>query len=224
MDNIIHKLKAFTGKVIKTVDCFLDEYDNDKHDTHFDGWTDRFWRSNNIRKCHIKTIDKLEDKKLWLLHINIFPHSRVDLPILGCDIVAGPNKISGCFFDFSPIISESHPLIKQFAENTEDLTWKKPRELPLWAQEIFSQHMIAAGSVKDEEVDQLCETALRLIVIYLGYQSTGYHRVKIDTTAALNKYCINQKKNDKLHKSILAMGVSEEDKNRYVNNVLFEEI
>ena len=45
-----------------------------------------------------------------------------------------------------------------------------------------------------------------------------------DTKPLLNKYCINQKKNPHLHRSILAMGISEEGKDRYVNNVLFEEI
>jgi hypothetical protein len=39
----------------------------------------------------------------------------------------------------------------------------------------------------------------------------------------LNKYCENQKMNPHLHRSILAMGISEEAKERYVNNVLFEE-
>jgi hypothetical protein len=38
------------------------------------------------------------------------------------------------------------------------------------------------------------------------------------------KYCENQKMNPHLHRSILAMGISEEDKDDYVNNVLFEEI
>jgi hypothetical protein len=46
----------------------------------------------------------------------------------------------------------------------------------------------------------------------------------LDTTKAQNKYCINQKMNKMLHSSILAMGISESDKNDYVNDVLFEEI
>jgi hypothetical protein len=45
-----------------------------------------------------------------------------------------------------------------------------------------------------------------------------------DTKPLLNKYCENQKMNPHLHRSILAMGISEEDKDEYVNNVLFEEI
>jgi len=44
-----------------------------------------------------------------------------------------------------------------------------------------------------------------------------------DTLPLLNKYCSNQKLNPHLHRSILAMGISEEDKDDYVNNVLFEE-
>jgi hypothetical protein len=45
-----------------------------------------------------------------------------------------------------------------------------------------------------------------------------------DTKPLLNKYCENQKMNPHLHRSILAMGISEADKDAYVNSVLFEEI
>jgi hypothetical protein len=49
-------------------------------------------------------------------------------------------------------------------------------------------------------------------------------QVDFSTREILNKYCINQKKNDQLHNSIRAMGISDEAKDYYVNNVLFEEI
>lgn len=219
------ELNKFTTKVTHKFDLNFKQYKNEKHIHKFNGWTDTFWYSDPaIRKCHLKTIDILEERNLWLLHINIFPQVGYDLPILGCDIVAGPKKISGSFFDFSPVISHDHPMMLHFGEKTKDLSWNKPRELPDWAKQIFSKHMIAAGAVKDEEVTLLFDVTLDLIDYYLDNFNKFGIKTNIDTKPILNKYCINQKMNDKLHKSILAMGIPEYLKDDYVNNVLFEEI
>lgn len=113
-----------------------------------------------------------------------------------------------------------------FESLTKDLTWKKQRELPPWAKEIFSEYIIGAGSVREgPETDQLREVTLRLLRYYVqGMDNPMFRKEGLDTREAQNKYCRNQKTNVQLHKSILAMGISEEDKNQYVENVLFEEI
>ena len=67
---------------------------------YFRGWKDTYWKSDNVRKCHLKTIDNRDTQKLWLMHINIFPNENLNTPILGFDIVAGQNKITGSFFDY----------------------------------------------------------------------------------------------------------------------------
>ena len=78
---------------------------------------------------------------------------------------------------------------------------------------------------RSQELDQLCDTAIKLQSFYLDSLSQIYtNNTSIDTTDAQNKYCINQKMNKMLHGSILAMGISEERKDQYVENVLFEEI
>jgi hypothetical protein len=51
-----------------------------------------------------------------------------------------------------------------------------------------------------------------------------YTKRWINTLERQNKYCAKQKLNRMLHSSILAMGISEERKNQYVENVLFEEV
>ena len=188
---------------------------------NFDGWKDTYWKSDSIRKCHLKTIDNRDTQKLWLMHINIFPNVDLNAPILGFDIVAGQNKITGSFFDYSPV--DKHHFIDYYNSKVNDLEWNKPRELPEWAQAIFSKNMIAAGNIKtEEEINQLTETCLDLIQYYVNnigkYDKIGSYKDK------QNYYCKQQKLNPHLHKSILAMGISEEDKDRYVNRVLFEEI
>jgi len=194
----------------------------------FGGWRDKTWNSELVRKCHLKTIDNRQSQKLWLMHINIFPREAYDFPILGFDIVSGPNKITGSFFDLSPVSQDDppHPYLLHMKEAVENLSWSKPRELPDWAVEIFSKNMIAAGNLRtDEEVQQLCDTCLHLVRYYVKNMKESARLGDPESIREYhNKYCRNQKLNPHLHRSILSMGISEEDKNDYVNRILFEEI
>lgn len=194
----------------------------------FDGWSDKIWSSKIVRKCHLKVIDNRDTSKLWLMHINIFPHEHLNLPILGFDLVAGPNKITGSFFDFSPVTDEKpeHVYHLYMREFIKDLTWSRPRELPEWAKEIFSDSMIAVGNLKtEEEISQLTEACTHLVEYYvMNMKYNLFVTNPIGIKERHNKYCRNQKLNPHLHRSILAMGISEEDKNRYIDRVLFEEI
>lgn len=218
------KLSKFSADVTLLFNRHLKRQFNPKHRQNFEGWVDKFWESGVIRKCHLKTIDLLEQRNLWLLHINIFPHDKIDLPILGCDIVAGPTKISGAFFDFSPIVDENHQLMQYFAEQSKKFSWKKPRELPDWGKVIFSEHMIAAGAVKNEETTIFLDSCAEMIEFYLENMNEYAVPQEQRTIDQLNRYCVNQKKNKRLHDSILAMGIDVADKNYYVENVLFEEV
>jgi hypothetical protein len=224
---LLKQLRKLSLDFREEFDTYLTPYYNRKHIHKFEGWEDYFWESDVIRKCHLKTIEPSESTtNLWLMHINIFPHTHIDLPILGLDIVSSPTKISGCFFDFSPTTPTRHQYMDVFEMLTKDLTWKKERVLPPWAKEIFSEYIIGAGSVREgPETDQLRQVTLRLLRYYVqGMDDPRFVREDLDTKEAQNKYCRNQKTNVQLHKSILAMGISEEDKNQYVENVLFEEI
>jgi phycocyanobilin:ferredoxin oxidoreductase len=159
--------------------------------------------------------------------MNVFPAKDIDVPIFGLDVVATPNKVSGCFCDYSP--TNDSPIQKEYMDFFENITstleWKRERELPPWAQEIFSKNMIAAGAVKEgEEADQLCIVAKTLTDFYFNMLQNEKATEGLDTTEAQNKYCINQKMNKMLHTSLLAMGVEEGPKDDYVNNLLFEEI
>ena len=96
--------------------------------------------------------------------------------------------------------------------------------LPDWAQKLFSENMIAAGNIRDEELDQLCSVTGDLIEHYVKNLDMNAFPNKEDLTDWHNYYCKNQKKNPHLHRSILQMGISEQDKDKYVNEILFEEI
>lgn len=192
----------------------------------FENWIDMTWSSEHVRKCHLKIIDNRSTQKMWLMHVNIFPQTHLNLPILGFDVVSGQNKITGSFFDFSPVSDDQHPYMDYMAQTVKNLEWSKPRELPEWARNIFSSNMIAAGNLKEEEeITQLIETCFRLLEYYVSNMAENtltYDKHLI--TKNQNYYCQQQKLNPHLHRSILSMGISEEDKNNYVNKVLFQEI
>lgn len=189
----------------------------------FEGWTDHFWTAPGVRKCHLKTIDRREDKKLWLMHINIYPDPKVLMPILGFDIIAGPGKITGAFFDYSS--QYDHPYLDYLEMSTKNMRWSKPREIPDWGKKIFSTDVIAAGNIREgREMDLLLNCVLDLTKYYVENYNENAYSVELDMTSFHNMYCQKQKLNPKLHSSILNLGISEEDKDRYVNEVLFEEI
>jgi hypothetical protein len=97
--------------------------------------------------------------------------------------------------------------------------------LPPWATEIFSKDMIAAGSIREgEEADQLCIAVKTLVEFYIRTSARKEPTENLNLISVQNKYCANQKMNKMLHSSITAMGISESDKNDYVNDVLFEEV
>ena len=114
------------------------------------GWVNRIWTSDRYRRAHVDVVDARESKGLWMMHCCVFPHTHNPAPIFGFDVIAGKNKITGCFIDYSPTGDFDHPMIEYFAEEVGQYDWNKPRKLPEWAERIFSPHMIAAGNVSDE--------------------------------------------------------------------------
>jgi hypothetical protein len=220
------RLNEYAYQLTTKFDSHFDRFDNKKYTQamHFTGWTDTFWRSELVSKAHLKTIEPPNGKGLWLMHVNIFPHEGYELPILGFDIVAGPKKITGSFMDYSPLHGFPHPYHEEMERTVKNLEWNKARELPPWAKDIFSDDMIAVGNINtDEELDQFIEVTTHLVDHYLENLKENAFVSHRNTLPILNKYCSNQKLNPHLHRSILAMGISEEDKNAYVNDVLFEE-
>ena len=220
------RLNEYAAYIEKRFDETFTRFEEPRmNDLKFENWNDTFWQSETIRKCHLKTIVPKDNRGLWLMHINIFPREGIELPILGFDVVAGPRKITGSFMDFSPRYGFPHPYSEYMEMAVYGLEWNKPRELPEWAKEIFSGDMIAAGNINTEsELDQFIHTTSHLLNHYLDNLEENAFESGRDTKTLLNRYCEKQKMNPHLHRSILAMGISEEDKDKYVNEVLFEEI
>lgn len=166
------------------------------------------------------------------MHLCVFPHTYDSAPIYGFDIVAGTNKITGAFLDFSPTGDPNHPLCKYFEELVEPLSWSKPRELPPWAQNIFSQRMVAAGNINSQfELDVILEISKKSLIYYLDHiqkyrPAMTYEQLveNYDFTQQQNFYCQQQKCNPHTPRVLKSLGFSEETAHDYIHKELFPEL
>jgi phycocyanobilin:ferredoxin oxidoreductase len=172
----------------------------------------------------VDVVDARETKGLWMMHCCIFPHVHNPAPIYGFDVVAGKNKITGCFHDYSSAGDSEHPMMEWFADEAQKLSWNKTRKLPDWAERIFSPSMIAAGNVSDEEeLEQIFAIARTTLDHYLLTVAETNNTAN-DTTAAQNYYCENQKQNPHTPRVMVSLGLSEEDVTVFIQECLFPEI
>lgn len=188
------------------------------------GWVNRVWTSFKYRRAHVDVVDARETKGLWMMHCCIFPHTHNPAPIYGFDVIAGKNKITGCFHDYSPTVNSGHPMCRWFEEEVNKLEWRRERELPEWAQRIFSKSMVAAGNVQsDEELQQITDLAKTTISHYLETVNETNNTV-MDTTFEQNFYAQNQKQNPHTPRVMVSLGLSEEDVKVFIQDCLFPEI
>jgi hypothetical protein len=198
-----------------------EQYSSTEHNYN---WYNSLYTSPRYRRAHVEIVDNRQTHKIYILHSTVFAHFNDPSPIWGFDAVCGPNKITGAFHDFSAAGDPEHSMIKWFAAESAQLEWNKPRELPAWARQIFTPHMIAAGNVNDgAELDALCDMALRSLDYYLtnvgNTQTAG-----ADYHMAQNRYCYYQKQNPHVIKSMVTMGVEETTMHQFVNEILFPEV
>ena len=188
------------------------------------GWINKVWASSIYRRAHIDVVDARETRGLWMMHCCIFPHLHNPAPIFGFDVIAGKNKITGCFYDYSPAGDDEHVMLDWFAEEAQKLQWNKTRKLPDWAERIFSGSMIAAGNVTDEEeLAQIFNIARKGINHYLDTVGETNNRA-VNTKFHQNYYAQNQKQNPHTPKVMVSLGLSEEDVRMFVEDCLFPEL
>lgn len=188
------------------------------------GWVNRVWSGELYRRAHVDVVDARETKGLWMMHCCVFPHTNNPAPIFGFDVIAGKNKITGCFVDYSPTSDKNHPMCEWFAGEVAKLEWRKERTLPDWAQRIFSPSMVAAGNVQDEtELAQIRELAEMCVYNYTETVSETARKIA-DNTFEQNYYAQNQKQNPHTPRVMVSLGLSEDDVRVFIQDCLFPEI
>ena len=191
------------------------------------GWINRVWANKDVRRAHIDVVDARESKGLWMMHVCCFPVLNNDGPIYGFDVIAGKNKMTGAFHDFSASSGgEDHPLVEWYEDAVKDFIPSKKRELPEWAQNIFTPSMIAAGNVSTEEeataIVDLATANLRTYFDSIG-EYTGNANVDI-TKGAQNFYCHNQQQNPHTPKVMKSLGLNERDVELFCTDALFPKL
>lgn len=211
--------EACGNSVLELIKAAGQEIPHVSHEPTDYGWTSCLVTSNRVRRAHVHIIDARESHKLWIMHCCIFPHFDDPSPIFGFDIICGPSRISGAFLDYSKTIDANHSMMKWFANSVHNLQWKKQRQLPEWATAIFSDSMVAAGAITDEqECLQLITTGVDCLKTYL--HDVGNERNnRYCSKDAQNFYCRNQKLNPHTPRTLSMLGLDE-----YMVKEIFEEL
>jgi hypothetical protein len=205
------KLIECQNEIIKIFDTNATEYDEPGL-AHFnnDTWVNRVWANDHVRRAHIDVVDARESKGLWMMHVCVFPVLNNDGPIYGFDVIAGKNKMTGAFHDFSASSNPDHEMIERYKESVEEFIPSKQRQLPEWATNIFTDKMLAAGNVNTEEeavaIIELAQDNLRAYFDEIG-EFTGYGNRDL-VTASQNYYCHNQQQNPHTPRTMKSLGLT----------------
>jgi phycocyanobilin:ferredoxin oxidoreductase len=214
-------------EIINIFDASATEYEEPGLD-HFnnDLWVNRVWRNDDVRRAHIDVVDARDTKGLWMMHVCVFPVLNNDAPIYGFDVIAGKNKMTGAFHDFSASSTFDHPMIDGYKEAVADFIPKKQRQLPEWATNIFTDKMLAAGNVNTIEeavsIIELAQDNLRAYFNEVGEFTGAGNRDEV--IAAQNYYCHNQQQNPHTPRTMKSLGLNEADVDKFCTDMLFPKI
>jgi phycocyanobilin:ferredoxin oxidoreductase len=216
-------------EIIRTFDEYATEYNEEGLDAFNqpdNGWINRTWHNKSVRRAHIDVVDARDTKGLWMMHVTCMPQLNNDAPIFGFDVIAGKNKMTGAFLDFSASANPDHPMMQGYAESVQEFIPKKKRELPEWARNIFSDHMLAAGNVNtEEEAVSIIELALANLKAYFEEvgQFNGDGNIDL-VTAAQNYYAENQQQNPHTPRTMKSLGLDENSVDLFCRDMLFPKI
>jgi phycocyanobilin:ferredoxin oxidoreductase len=217
------------NEIIKIFDDKAEEFEEpglDYFNKPDGSWINRVWRNDDIRRAHIDVVDARDTKGLWMMHVCIFPTLDNPAPIYGFDVIAGKKKMTGAFHDVSASSDPDHPMIQGYAEAVADFIPSKKRELPEWAQNIFSPSMIAAGNVSTEE-EAVAIIDLALDNLHTYFAEVGLTKGEGDAAlvqASQDYYCHNQQQNPHTPRTMKSLGLNEADVDKFCTDMLFPKV
>ena len=179
-------------------------------------WLNYFFTSPLFRHIHLEFY---KTQKICVFHVNTFPDPKVDLPILGFDMIALGDKITGLFFDYTPTFTTFSRL--DYDLDRLNTTFKsKKRALPDWAD--FFSNKFYCVEPESSELPLLLENIKNSVDNYLNLIKDEQLKFRLRTDKQ-NKYCQGQKKNDKTAKA-LAVEIGHDNTQLFLNKYLFPEI
>ena len=76
-------LKIFDEKATEIEEKGLNKFNQPEN-----GWINRVWANDHVRRAHIDVVDARESHGLWMMHVCCFPVLTNDAPIYGFDVIA----------------------------------------------------------------------------------------------------------------------------------------
>jgi len=226
---IWERLIKWKDETVDILNYSLEEYNEpgmERFNNEELGWVNRTWKNEYIRRAHVDVVDVRERKGLWMAHVCLFPELTNGGPIYGFDIIAGKNKVTGAFHDFSTLLQKDHPLTNWFVEETKWYKPSKERELPDWAKAIFSPGMIAAGNINTEdELNKICTMATSNLNNWIDkIRNHDGEATKEEVIKAQNFYCEHQQQNPHTPRVMQSLGLPDEDIKLFCSDNLFPKI
>jgi len=221
MSYIFDRLKKHT----EDFQSLLSDNLNPSSESHDYPWLNAVYDGTNIRRAHLDVVDRIDDRKLYMMHLCIFPVVNSKAPIYGFDLIAGPNKVTGAFHDFSPTYT-GHDLDNYFMNMVKKYSWTRTRELPEWAQRIFSPNIITASNIKDhDELERVLQLSLDSLSLYINTMRNDKSiNPSNKSTSFQNRYCYYQKQNPHTPRVMESLGIDAETVRDFIDSCLFPEI
>lgn len=183
----------------------------------------RCYQTPQFRKLHLELARV--GNMLDILHCVMFPRPEYDLPMFGCDLVAGRGQISAAIADLSPLrLGRVLPVSYNSAlSSLTPLTFSQPRELPEWG-DIFSEFCLFIRPASQEEETMFLKRVEEFLIIHCRSakaESPVNEQQAAEIVAGQRNYCIKQQQNDKTRR-VLEKAFGSAWAEHYMTTVLFD--
>jgi len=179
-------------------------------------WLNCFYCSPVLRHSHLEFYNT---NKICVLHVNVFPDPKIDIPILGFDMISINNRVTGLFFDYTPTFT-SYSKLDYDLDFLKTNFKSQKRPLPEWAN-FFSKNFYCVEPLFDE-LDSIWSFISTSIEKYFDIHRDEILKLELRTEKQ-NLYCQGQKRNDKTFKALKAE-IGEKDTKLFLDKYLFPEI
>ncbi|MDJ1185753.1 phycocyanobilin:ferredoxin oxidoreductase [Roseofilum casamattae] len=182
----------------------------------------RCYQTRQFRKIHLE-LAKV-GKGLDILHCVMFPRPHYNLPMFGCDLVAGRGQISAAIADLSPVNNRTLP--ESYHEALKVLPkpeFAEYRQLPPWA-DIFSEFCLFIRPQTEAEETRFVNRVEAFMQIHCSEAAAAQPVSATEEKtimAGQRYYCTKQQQNDKTRR-VLEKAFGREWADNYMNKVLFD--
>lgn len=183
-------------------------------------WRNTLLATASLRHLHVEFFAL--PGEIGVLHLCAFPRLDLALPILGFDVIAGRERATGCFLDFSPTVPGAEPVIDAWAEGlaAPRAGLGETRVLPEWTA-IFSSRVVAVrpgGPAQFQAALELGEASLLALA--------GAHAAPADPAAmraAQQRYMDAQRRNERTRR-MLAGCIGPDLADAFIAQCLFPDV